>query len=281
LILAYNIILWIIIFAFGLAFGSLANVCIYRIPREESIVTPPSHCPGCNKQIEWYDNIPLLSFLLLLGKCRHCKTKISWQYPIIEFITGILFTLVFIRYHFSSFFFLDLILIFYLVIISGIDFHTQLIPDVLSLPLAVVGLAVSFINPNLLIVSWKLHVATFYSFHMRVPFPVIQLISSIIGLLAGGGLLYLIAWASRGGMGGGDIKLAGAIGAFLGWENVLWSLGVAFLIGGIVALILLILGLKGRKDPVPFGPFIALGAVIVILFLPYLRQLLFYNLMAF
>ena len=277
MVLTYNILLWIIVFAFGLAFGSLANVCIWRIPREESIISPPSHCPGCNKPIEWYDNIPLLSFIILLGRCRHCQTKISWQYPLVEFITGICFLLLFMRYHFTMFFFFDLILVFYLILISGIDFHTQLIPDLLSLPLLGIGLLTSFINPNLFIVSTKLHVFL----HVPIPLPIVQIMSSILGVLTGGGLLYLIAWVSRGGMGGGDIKLAAAIGAFLGWENVLWSLGVAFLIGGLVALILLISGLKKRKDPVPFGPFIALGAVIVLLFLPLLYNLLFYNLMAF
>lgn len=271
------ILLIIIVFVFGLVFGSLANVCIYRIPREESIIFPASHCPHCNKPIKWYDNIPIISFMLLLAKCRYCKARISWQYPIVELITGFSFALLFIRYHFSLFFFIDLILIFVLIVISGIDFQTQLIPDVLSLPLMGLGLAISFINPNLTVVSWKLHVLM----QVRMPLPIVQFMSSIIGLLVGGGLLYLIAWISRGGMGGGDIKLTAAIGAFLGWENVLWSLGVAFLIGGIVALILLVSGLKKRKDPVPFGPFIALGALIVILFLPFLYNLLFYNSMVF
>ncbi len=263
----------IIIFAFGLVFGSLANVCIYRIPRDESVILPGSHCPNCNKPIKWYDNIPLISFLALGTRCRYCKTKISWQYPLVELATALIFTLLFLKFQFSIIFFINLILVFFLIIISGIDFQTQLIPDVLSLPLTGIGLMLSFINPQLRIISYKLHVLI----GIRMPLPIVHFMSAILGLLVGGGLLYLIAWVSRGGMGGGDIKIAAAIGTFLGWENILWSLGVAFLFGGIIAVILLVSGIKKRKDPIPFGPFIALGALLVILFLPFLHQLLFYG----
>ncbi len=263
----------IFVFCFGLAFGSLANVCIWRIPREESIISPGSHCPKCNSSIKWYDNIPLISFIFLGAKCRYCKNTISWQYPLVELATGLIFATLFLRFGFNITFFINLILVYFLIIISGIDFKTQLIPDVLSIPLMGIGLITSFINPVLRIPSYKLHVFI----GVPIPIPIVHFMSAILGILVGGGLLYFIAWVSRGGMGGGDIKLAAAIGAFFGWENILWTLGVAFFIGGILALILLVSGLKKRKDPIPFGPCIALRALIVMSFRSFLYNLLFYS----
>ncbi|MFH1783560.1 MAG: prepilin peptidase [bacterium] len=272
-----NILYGIFVFCFGLTFGSLANVCIYRIPREESVVFPGSHCPKCEKPIRWYDNIPLVGFIALGGKCRYCKNRISLQYPLVELVTALFFLALFLRFGFTVTFFVTLVLVYTLIIISGIDFKTQLIPDVLSIPLLGAGLLVSFINPILDVPSYKLFMWT----RISMPSSLLHLLSAILGVLVGGGLLYFIAWVSKGGMGGGDIKLAGAIGAFFGWENVLWSLGVAFFVGGILAVILLTTGIKGRKDPIPFGPFIALGAIVVMFFRTFLYNLLFYSTIVF
>ncbi|MDD5492644.1 MAG: prepilin peptidase [bacterium] len=244
-----------IVFLFGLLFGSFANVCIYRFPRNESIVFPASHCPSCSKPIPWYDNIPVLSFILLRGNCRSCQAPISWRYPLVELITGIIFAALFLKYNFTFFFWMYALVSLVLVIITFIDFQEQIIPDELSYGLMIAGTVFSFFNKELYLQI------IFY-------FPQIlnQLVASYVGLLVGGGILYLIAWISRGGMGGGDIKLAAGLGTFLGWENTLIMLGLSFLFGGVVGTVLLLSGKKKRKDPIPFGPFIAAATIAVILF---------------
>lgn len=253
----------VIVFLFGLLFGSFANVCIYRFPRNESIIFPASHCPACNDPIHWYDNIPVLSFVILQGKCRSCRASISWRYPVVELITGILFLALFLRYHFTFFFWMYALVSWALVVITFVDFQEQIIPDELSYGLMVAGTVFSFFNKELYLQI------IFY-------FPPIlnRLVASYVGLLVGGGILYFIAWISRGGMGGGDIKLAAGLGTFLGWENTLMMLGLSFLFGGIAGVILLLSGKKKRKDPIPFGPFIAAATIVVILFNDYLTALL-------
>jgi len=245
----------VIVLLFGLLFGSFANVCIYRLPRHESIVFPASHCPSCHKPIQWYDNIPVLSFKLLQGKCRSCRAPISWRYPLVELLTGSLAVALFIKYHFTFFFWMYALVCLVLVIITFIDLQEQIIPDELSYGLMVAGTIFSFFNREL-----------FLQIIFYFPLALNRLVASYVGLLVGGGILYFIAWISRGGMGGGDIKLAAGLGAFLGWEYTLIMLGLSFLAGGVVGIILLITGLKKRKDPIPFGPFIAAAAITVILF---------------
>jgi leader peptidase (prepilin peptidase) / N-methyltransferase len=245
----------IITFTFGLFFGSFANVCIYRLPRNESIVFPASHCPNCNTDIHWYDNIPVLSFLILRAKCRSCHEPISWRYPLVEMLTGLLFLSMYWRFGLTRYLFAYCLLALFLVVITFIDLKEQIIPDELSYGLLFAGIFFSFFNAELYIK---------YLFY----FPVVinRLAASYCGLLVGGGLLYFIAWVSRGGMGGGDIKLAAALGTFLGWANTLVMLGISFLLGGVVGVILLAMGRKKRKDPIPFGPFIALATILMILF---------------
>ncbi|MDD5131778.1 MAG: prepilin peptidase [bacterium] len=245
----------VIVFLFGLLFGSFANVCIYRLPRNESIVFPASHCPACNNLIPWYDNIPVLSFMLLRGKCRSCKQSISWRYPVVELITGILFSALYLKYYFTFYFWLYALVSLALVVITFVDLQEQIIPDELSYGLMVAGTVFSFFNNDL-----YLQIIFYFP-------PVLnRLVASYVGLLVGGGILYFIAWISRGGMGGGDIKLAAGLGTFLGWENTLMMLGISFLFGGVVGVVLLLSGKKKRKDPIPFGPFIAAATIVVILF---------------
>lgn len=217
---------------------------------------PPSHCPKCSKHIAWYHNIPLISYIILKGQCSSCKENISFEYFVVEFITGITSVALFLKFGMSFIFLVFAAMSVVLIIITFIDFHTQLIPDTLSYPLLVIGLITSFINPLLS-----------YSFPVLFSSVLIsRFINAFAGLLIGGGVLWIIAWVSQGGMGGGDIKLMAALGAFLGWKLTLLSLMLAFLLGGIIAVILLLTGIKKRKDPIPFGPYLCIGALIVIVF---------------
>jgi len=233
-----------IIFIIGLVIGSFSNVCIYRIPRNESLVSPGSHCPQCNKPIPFYDNIPVISYILLKGKCRYCGQPIPLQYPIVELATGLFYLALYLFYGLQLITIIYMILCTLLIIISFIDLKERIIPDVLSLPFIAIGFIVSFF--------------------LRTLSP----IDSLLGILAGGGSLLIIAIAGtylfkKEAMGGGDIKLAAMIGAFLGWQLTLLSLFLGFFLGSIIGVIVLIIN-KGKSDIVPFGPFIALGAMLSI-----------------
>lgn len=229
-------------FLIGCVFGSFLNVCIYRIPRGESIVYPPSHCPYCRTRLRWFELIPVLSFMLLWGRCRHCSSKISWRYPAVELLTGLLFYLVYLNHlEWSLALVRDWLLVAFLIVISFIDLEHLRIPDVLNL-----GCFAAFALWQLLL-PWQSHS------------------SAVLGALLGWGLLCAIAVVSRGGMGGGDIKLAAVLGLCLGFPGILLALGLAFILGAAVGLLLVTLGVKGRKDPIPFGPFLAFGSLMVTL----------------
>ena len=237
----------------GLALGSFMNVCIYRIPLEKSIIRPSSSCPNCGKKIRFYDNIPLISYLLLLGRCRHCHHPISWRYPAVEAITGLLSLALFIRYGVSFQYLLFLLFAATLVTISFIDFDHQIIPDVLSIPGIVAGLAAAFIPGN---VTW---------------------FDSIIGIIGGGGTLFLVGLiyeklTGKQGMGGGDVKLLAMIGAWMGWRSLPFVLLVSSLTGAIIGSVFLLAAGKGYRVKIPFGPFLSLGALFYIFFGPQLTN---------
>ena len=235
-----------IIFVLGLIIGSFNNVCIYRIPKNESIIFPASHCTKCHSTIKAVDNIPVLSYFLLRGKCRKCGEKISIRYPIVELITGLIYVSLFFIYGRSTLALIYAILSSALIIISFIDLDEQIIPDEISLP----GIAIGFI------------ISFFVSY--------ISYIDSLLGILVGGGIILLIALAGmavfkKEAMGGGDVKLAAMIGAFIGWRYIALSLFIGFFIGAIVGIVLIVLKVKNKDDLVPFGPFIVLGSFITIL----------------
>ena len=237
----------------GLALGSFMNVCIYRIPLEKSIIRPSSSCPNCGKKIRFYDNIPLISYLLLLGRCRHCHHPISWRYPAVEALTGLLSLALFIRYGLSFQYLLFLLFAATLVTISFIDLDHQIIPDVMSIPGIVAGLAAAFIPGN---VSW---------------------FDSIIGIIGGGGTLFLVGLiyeklTGKQGMGGGDVKLLAMIGAWMGWRSLPFVLLVSSLTGAIIGSIFLLMAGKGYRVRIPFGPFLSLGALFYIFFGPQLTN---------
>lgn len=220
---------------FGLVIGSFLNVVIARVPAHKSLWKPGSACPGCDAAIAWHDNIPLLSFAALRGRCRRCGIRIPWRYPIVEATTAALFALAYWTFGPTPHFATAVVLIGLLVAITGIDLQHQIIPDVISLP----GIGVGFVA----------NLAT-----GRVPW-----VDAAIGILVGGGTFLVIILASGGGMGGGDMKLGAMLGAFLGWKLVLLAIFVAVVLGGVLAVALIASGLRGRKDPIPFGPFLAAG----------------------
>ncbi len=238
----------------GLILGSFANVCIYRMPRDMSIVKPASHCTNCNNFIKWYDNIPILSYIILRGKCRNCGSKISFIYPAIEFICGLLFVSMYFVVDFSYALFPFCLLMFSLLVITAIDLEFQIIPDEFSFMLMIVGIATSFFNPVL-----------GDGLGQRV-------LNSFIGWLAGGGSLLVVAvvgkWIfKKDAMGGGDIKLMAGVGAFIGWEKVLFAIFIASVLGSVVGILLLLFKKIIKRQEIAFGPYLALGSYAV-LFLP-------------
>lgn len=235
----------IFIFIIGTIIGSFLNVCIYRIPRGESIAFPSSHCPSCSTPLKWYELVPVLSFLVQGGRCGYCREKISLQYPLIELLNGFLYILAYRNFGLS----IDLIficsIISILVIISGIDYYTQTIPDSLVLVLLIISI---------------IQKITLYLLYGSSP----QIFNSSLGLLISGGLFLLIAIVSKGGMGGGDIKLISVLGFVLGFKRIFLSIFLSFIIGAIISIFLLIFKVKSRKDPIPFGPFLCIAFIITL-----------------
>jgi leader peptidase (prepilin peptidase)/N-methyltransferase len=237
----------IISIIFGAIVGSFLNVCIFRIPKEESIIWPGSHCPYCKKPIKFYDNIPLISYLLLRGKCRQCHGSISLQYPLVEGITALSSLLLIMKFDLSLSYLIYFGFVAALIVITVIDLYHQIIPDVISLPGIGVGLLASLVIPQ------------------------ITFLNSLIGILLGGGSLFLVAtvyqWLfKREGMGGGDVKLLAMIGAFLGWKAVILTILLSSLIGSITGMIMMVLKGKDFKYAIPFGPFLSFGAVIALFY---------------
>ena len=232
---------------FGLCLGSFANVCIYRIPLNKSIVHPPSSCPQCGGRIRYYDNIPVISYLFLLGRCRQCKASVSWRYPLVEILMTLLSLALFIRFGYHPQYFLFLLFAGTLLTLSFIDLDHKILPDVLTLPGIAVGWAVSFLPGG---ISW---------------------LDSLIGLVSGGGALYLVATlyariTGREGLGGGDIKLLAMIGAWLGWISLPLIVLMSSLSGAVIGSVFILVGGKGARTQIPFGPFLSLGALSYLFF---------------
>jgi leader peptidase (prepilin peptidase)/N-methyltransferase len=251
-------IIAVLVFIFGLILGSFLDVCIYRMPREESIITPRSHCVKCNKIIPWYDNIPLVSILILKRKCRFCSAPISLRHFLVEFLTGAIFLFLFLKYgrdleniH-NIYKMMELLLISAaLIVITFIDFEHYIIPHSITVPGIILGLIIAGIYPPL--IGEK---TVYYS-----------LLNALLGIVIAGGILYLLNIFSilvfkKEGMGGGDVMLMGMLGAFLGWRLALLTIVLASFVGAIVGVILIISGRKDRKSYIPFGPYLALGGFV-------------------
>ncbi|MFC1576090.1 prepilin peptidase [Candidatus Omnitrophota bacterium] len=240
-----------VIFIFGLIAGSFMNVCIYRIPKKESIVTPPSHCPSCGKVIPWFDNIPLVSFIVLMGKCRFCKTKISLRYPLVELISGAVAAVLFLYFGFTGKFFIMWYLSAALIVISFIDIKIQEIPDEITLSGIILGLLLAVLYP------------AFLGKTARLP----ALLDSFLGVIAGGGSIYILGFLGefvfkKEAMGGGDVKLLAMIGAFLGWKLAIFTFFLAPFFGAVVGITLKI---KEGREIIPYGPYLSLAALVAML----------------
>jgi len=231
----------------GAIIGSFLNVCIHRLPRRESIIWPPSRCPACAGPIAPQDNLPIIGYLLLAGRCRRCRAPISLQYPLIELANAIGYALILWRFGPRWEALVYGLLFSALLVVAGIDVSHQIIPNAITIPGIAVGLVAS---------------ATVLP---------IGLLESLVGVMVGGGILWFLAWISpyvfgREGMGLGDVKLMAMVGAFLGWKPSLVAIMLGAIVGSIVGVSLMSLGIIERKDPIPFGPFLALGAVISLFF---------------
>jgi leader peptidase (prepilin peptidase) / N-methyltransferase len=238
------------VFIFGSIVGSFLNVCIYRMPRNLSVITPSSRCPSCNSPIMPWDNIPLISYILLRGRCRNCKSKISFRYPLVEFFNASLYVLVLWRFGFIWHSLVYFLFCSALVIIFFIDLDFQIIPDRITLPGILIGLITgSFLLPDPFLR---------YSF--------LGYKASVIGFLTGGSLFYAVAILSRGGMGGGDIKMMAMVGSLMGWKGALLTTFLGSLTGAVIGIFLMVFKGKGRKTKIPFGPFLALGAIITLFY---------------
>ncbi len=233
-------------FVLGALLGSFANVLIVRLPKGESVTWTRSHCPKCGKLISWYDNIPIFSYFLLGRRCRQCKEKISFRYPVVELTMAVLFLAVAYSVGIKWTLLEYLIFVFGLVTITFIDLEHYIIPDVFSLSGIVIGLIGSLINPER------------------------SFVTSLAGVLMGGGFLWAVAVIylqvrKQEGMGGGDIKLLAWIGAVLGWPSVPFVILSSSIVGSLVGLIVMTRSKDGLKTVLPFGPFLALGSVIYLL----------------
>ena len=230
----------------GAIVGSFLNVCIHRLPRGMSVVIPASHCPSCITPLHPLDNIPLLSILVLRGRCRHCGATITWRYPLVEGLNGIAYALAVLRFGLDPAAFVHAALLSALIVVAFIDLEHRIIPNEITIPGLPLGLLAS--ATVLPISAWD----------------------ALIGALCGGGILFAIAWISRlvlrrEGMGMGDVKLLAMLGAFLGWKATLLTLLLGSGAGAVVGVTMMAMKRATRHDPIPFGPYLALGAAVALL----------------
>ncbi|HUE88985.1 MAG TPA: prepilin peptidase [Vicinamibacterales bacterium] len=230
----------------GVCVGSFLNVCIYRLPRGQSLASPPSRCPGCERPLRWYHNIPIVSWIALRGRCAYCHAPISMQYPIIELVTALVWVLIVWMTPVGWLLASRLVLATALIVLFMIDLEHQLLPNVITLPGILVGSAFSFVAP---------------------PGPV----DSLLGILLGGGVLYGIAAAyyvlrKEEGMGMGDVKMLAMVGAFLGWRAVLLTLVLSSFAGAVIGVAMMGLQKGNLRYALPFGTFLAAGTLIAMLF---------------
>ena len=225
----------------GLIVGSFLNVCIHRIPRKESLLYPPSRCPGCGVSLRWFDNVPVLGYAWLRGRCRACRAPISPRYPVVELVTMAVFVLHYGVFGWSALLAARLVFACALIVLFAIDLEHHLLPNVITLPGIAVGLIFSLFLP---------------------PF----IVDALIGALVGGGVLWLIGeayyrFSGQEGMGGGDVKMLAMVGAFLGWQAVVLTLVLSSVAGSLTGVLLIVTRRGGLKHELPYGTFLALAAL--------------------
>jgi leader peptidase (prepilin peptidase) / N-methyltransferase len=243
-------------FAFGAVIGSFLNVVIHRWPAEMSVVSPPSHCPRCGTPIRWWDNIPVLSWILLLAHCRHCQQPISVRYPLVELSNGLMYVAIALHTGLSPGFIPVAMVASMIITLIFIDLDTQLLPDVVDLPGIVVGLVIGYLGLG------ALHGGLVLSR---------SLLDSALGALAGGGILLLVALIYKlvrktEGLGLGDVKMLAMIGAVLGWQAVIPVLFAASFAGAVFGVALGLRRGAGLRFALPFGPFLGIAALVVLFF---------------
>lgn len=261
--------LFILSFILGSIIGSFLNVCIYRLPREESIVYPGSHCTSCKKSISFYHNIPILSYIFLGGRCSHCNSKISFGYPLVEILSGLLFVATLWKFGMILDTFFYLLFISGLIVITFVDLKHMIIPNVITYPGILVGILYNALTTN-----WQnsLELVSNFSFGFQNFFELLNevpILDSLFGVILGGGILLLIAYTyeiirKRQGMGMGDVKLLALIGAFLGWQGVFFVIFLSSILGSIVGLSIIITRKGDLKYALSFGPFLSIAAIIYI-----------------
>ncbi len=225
----------------GLAVGSFLNVCIHRIPRGQSLTHPGSRCPGCGYALRWFDNVPVVSYALLAGRCRKCRTRISIRYPLVELATMALFVVHGFVFGWSALLVPRLLFACAMVVLFAIDLEHHLLPNVITLPGVAIGLVSSTVLPP-------------------------GFAEALIGAVAGGGVLWLVGeayyrYSGQEGMGGGDVKMLAMIGAFLGWKLMLLTLVLSSLAGSVIGVLVMAMKRGGMKHALPYGTFLALGAL--------------------
>ncbi len=247
-----------LVIAFGLAVGSFINVCIYRIPRGQSVLFPRSSCPKCDHPIRPWENIPILSYLLLRGKCSQCGCRISWVYPTVEVTTGLLFYLLFLKYGLHTPLFINMVFFSLLLILLFVDLFERLLPNVVTLGGLAFGLVMAPLQSEEFLAAFRF---------LDLPNVIwTQYIDSIFGILVGGGFLWLVAELyfrvkKVEGLGFGDIKMMAMVGAFLGWANTWLTILLGSLLGALIGSIYMVVFRKGRRYQLPFGSFLAVGAI--------------------
>ena len=235
------LLVYVVAFVLGSIAASFANVCIHRLPLGQSIVYPASRCTACQHPLRPWHNLPLVSFIALRGRCAFCQERISWRYPLVESLGGLLYLIGYHQLGLSVPAFAFALLVTALLIVSFIDLAHLIIPDTVTLPGIGIGLAIGFLPSS------------------------IGFANAVAGACLGGGIFLLITLLYPAGMGGGDVKLIAMIGAFVGWQAVLVTIILSAFCGALSGLTLILLGLRGRRDPVPFGPFLAVGGIAAML----------------
>lgn len=236
----------IIIIVFGFAWGSFLNVLIYRIPRDMSLIKPASSCPHCKKKIKVYDNIPIISYLTLGGKCRYCRAKIPFSYPLVEFLTPLSFVLIYSQHSLSFFFFASCLFASAMIVLGFIDFYHMIIPDEITMPGLVLALVYSFFRED------------------------VNITQALIGAVSGAGFLLLVYGAylllrKKEGLGMGDVTMMLLIGAYLGWRQAFFTLILASFVGALVGVIVILFRKKDFQYSLPFGTFLAPAAFFSLL----------------
>ena len=235
------LLVYVVAFVLGSVTASFANVCIHRLPLRQSVIYPASRCPSCRHPLRPWHNLPLASFIALRGRCAFCRARISWRYPLVESLGGLLYLIGYHQLGLSVPTFAFALLVTALLIVSFIDLAHLIIPDTVTLPGIGIGLAIGFLPSS------------------------IGFANAMAGACLGGGIFLLITLLYPAGMGGGDVKLIAMIGAFVGWQAVLVTIMLSAFCGALSGLTLILLGLRGRRDPVPFGPFLAVGGIAAML----------------